>query len=799
MLINNLKIAIRYILKQKKDALIIILGLAISLASAFFIYGYVYYEKHYDVFHANADELYRVVVDAQRVGEDAYKSPYSYAAQGPTATDEVPEVLAFTRLMTFSDVVVMREGASNSTDAFSLSEYYYADDNFFSVFSFPLIQGNPEDVLKEPGSMVIGPELAEKLFGNQSPVGEKVVINGQNSFTVTGVFEAPSGASHLKFQALLSLSTHPWIMNSDMAWNNHSFFTYLKLIEGADAKQVEQKITASFKKENRAINQMECIWHLQSVKDAYLKVDDFTSKPGVFKFGNNRMIYFLNLIAILILFIGWINYINLTTAKATDKHKELMVRKTNGATQWQLFVLYFTESIVMNLLAFLFASVVTVIFKSFFEQVGSFSFPQFSNYDFWLTIGGAAVISILFPGIYSAITLLIKNPLRKKAKQAGRINFSYRNALVVFQFIIIIVFIGGVIGINKQLKYINSIELGFQTDQVLVINAPRVAFADNTMQQLETFRQELSKHAGVADATASASIPGQRFGNGNGGPVLQGQPNENTYFRVGRVMPNYVDFYDIPLLAGRTFDGQEHQIVINKEAVAEYGFSSVEDVLNKTVKWFGETYTIIGVTESFHQESLHILPEPQIFYTQRIENDFNYIMVKINGDNIHQIIADVEDEYQAHFPGNPVNYFFLDKFFNQQYQKDITFRKLFSLFSLLALFIGFLGLYGLTNYRVVKRIKEIGVRKVNGAKMFEILSLLNKDFVTGVGIAFIVATPIAWYAMSRWLENFAYKTNLSWWIFALAGVLALGVALLTVSCISWNVARRNPVEALRYE
>jgi putative ABC transport system permease protein len=793
---NNIKVAIRNILANKKESVILMLGLAISLASAFFLYSYVYFEKNYDAFHSEADNLYRVVVDGQNVGDDAYKSPYSYSAQGPTALEEVPEVKDFTRLMSSTNMVLSTVGQAEENQVI-VSDYYFTDDNFFQFFTYPLLQGQETNVLKEPGSLVIDKDLCTKLFGQTHAIGQKIIIDGEYEYTVTGVFEDVPANSHLKFKAILPLKALPWLMNSNNAWNNHAFFTYLQLIDGADVKKVEEKVTESYTKENRAVDQATCIWHLQAITDAYLHVDDFTSKPNSFKFGNQRMVYFLGLIAILILLVSLINYINLSTAKASERLKDILVRTTNGASRQQLFIQYFIESIVLNLFALSVSVLIIVWSLSFITQSGAFVVPGIGEFSFWMVVVSVAIVCLVLTSVVTASFIVVQGTIKKV--QSQKEHFNYRRGLVVLQFIVIIVFITGIIGINKQLNHVNSIDLGFETEQMLVMNVPRVAFNKNKQERINTFRNELMQHAKIVDVTASVSIPGQRFGNGNGGPRFQNQLKKETYFRVGNVMPNYLDFYGIKLKTGRSFDGLNNQIIINKEAVAEFGFHTNEDLIDKTVNWLGKDYTIIGVTESFHQESLHIVPEPQIFYAGLTNNDFNYLTVKLHDGNIHQSISTVMQLYETHFPGNPIDYFFLDDFFNQQYFKDITFRNFFSLFSLLTLLIGFFGIQGLISYRITKRTKEIGIRKVNGAKIYEILGLLNKDFIKWMAIAFVIACPIAWYAMHKWLNNFAYKTNLSWWIFALAGIVALSIALLTVSWQSWRAARRNPVEALRYE
>ncbi len=795
---TNIKQALRYIISQKKFSLVIIIGLSVGLAASFLVYSYVFYEKNYDNFHEKGNNLYRIVVTSQQEGRDPYKSPYSYAPQGEVAVDEIPEVEKYVRLGIWPNMVIT---SSNDNEKTIITEdnYYYADDSFFELFTFPLLQGDPKNVLKESGTVVISQTMAKKLYGSQNSVGKTLTVDGKYTIRVTGVFEDIPENTHLKFNMLFSLNTFPWIMNPRNAWNNHSFFTYLLLKEGADPNLVEKKITEAYLKENRAVNQSECNWELQPVNEAYLNTSDFTSKPDSFKFGDERIVYFLSLIAFLILCIAWVNYINLSTAKAAERGTEIMVRKTNGAGKKQLISHFFVETILFNLISIVIAILLVASIFDWFKASMSFNFSLWNQTGFWIVIGSVIIFGILLSGCLSAFhaTKLTSTILSAKS------NFSYRNGLVIFQFIIIITLMVGVIAVNKQLNYLHNVDLGFQKKQVLVLNAPRVDVNLKDDNKLTIFKEELTKHSNIKDITASVSIPGERFGSGNGGPYIKGETNRNTYFRVGRVMPNYLDFYKIKLVSGRNFGNNmisaKKSIIINEEAVKEFGFENADDAIGSQAIWNNNEATIIGVTHSFHQQSLHITPDPMIMYTMQFETDINYILVKLNVDNLEQSLSAIESKFNSIFPNNPIDYFFLDNFFDQQYKKDIAFQKLFSFFSIVALLIGFFGLYGLTTFRIIKKTKEIGIRKVNGAKTKDVMIMLNRDFVKWVIIAFIIASPIAWYAMNSWLNNFAYKTELSWWIFALAGIFAMGITLLTVSWQSWRAAKRNPVESLRYE
>jgi len=795
---TNIKQAFRYIISQKNFSLVIIVGLAVGLAASFLVYSYVFNEKNYDNFHEKGNSLYRIVVTSQQEGRDAYKSPYSYAPQGEVAVDEIPEVENYVRLMAWPNMVITSSN-DNVKTIITEDDYYYADDSFFELFTFPLLQGNPKDVLKGSGTVVISQSLAEKLYGSQNAVGKTLTVDGKYTIKVTGVFKDVPENTHLKFNMLFSLNTFPWIMNQGNAWNNHSFFTYLLLKEGADPIKVEKKITEAYLKENRAVNQSECNWKLQPVNEAYLNTSDFTSKPDSFKFGDERIVYFLSLIAFLILCIAWVNYINLSTAKSAERGTEIMVRKTNGAGKKQLISHFFVEAILFNLISIIIATILVALTFDWFKDTMSFNFSLWNQTGFWIVISTVVLCGIILPGCISAFqaTKLTSTITSDKSK------FNYRNGLVIFQFIIIIALMVGVIVVNKQLNFLHKVDLGFQKEQVLVLNAPRVDADLNDDNKLTIFSTELTKHSNIKDVTASVSIPGERFGNGNGGPYIKGKNNRDTYFRIGRVMPNYLDFYNIKLASGRDFENNlssdRKSIIINEEAVKEFGFENAEDVIGRHAIWNNNEVTIVGVTQSFHQQSLHIIPEPMIMYTMQFQTDINYILVKLNGNNLEEPLSLIESSFSTIFPNNPFNYFFLDSFFDQQYKKDIAFQKLFSFFSIVALLIGFFGLYGLTTFKIIKKTKEIGIRKVNGAKTKDVLILLNSDFVKWVMIAFIIACPIAWYAMKSWLNNFAYKTELNWWIFALAGIIAIGIALLTVSWQSWRAAKMNPVESLRYE
>jgi putative ABC transport system permease protein len=476
MWIKNYKQAFTYLINHKTYSLVVIIGLAVGIAASFLIYSYVFYEKSFDNFHLHGDNLYRVSVTCQSEELDPYKSPYSYAPQGMVAVDEIPEVENYVRLMAGSKVVITSIG-NETVKMLTESNYYYADEAFFELFSFPLIYGTPKNVLKDPGTVVLSRSTSDKLFGTQNPVGKEIKIDGKNSWRVTGVFEDIPENTHLKFNMLFSLNTFSWIMSERNAWSNHSFFTYFLLKEGADQKEVESKITKAYLKENRAINQSECSWELQAIADAYLDTNDFTSKPKAFKFGNKRVVYFLSLIAILILCIAWANYINLSSAKETEREKEILVRKTFGAGKFQLILQFFLESILYNFISILLAIVIVTLVFNWFISTMSFSFLLWSNTGFWITIGSFLAIGVLLSACLTSISMSKLDPLKSdNSVNKSNSKSNFRNGLVIFQLVIIILLIVGVGFVNKQLTYLHSVDLGFQKEQILVLLPLQLVF-----------------------------------------------------------------------------------------------------------------------------------------------------------------------------------------------------------------------------------------------------------------------------------------------------------------------------------
>lgn len=795
---NYIKLAFRNLLAQKGYSFINLLGLVAGITSFILIVCWIQSELSYDSFHQDKENIYRV--DFKLYEEDKLEQ-YSAAAVpaiGPEMKRHFPEVKEYTR---FSRV----EGVINYGDVhFKETEMFYAEPSFFSIFSFPLLKGASDSSLLAVNTAVLTASAARRYFGNEDPIGKMIALNGKDKYAVTGIAKDVPANSHFKFDILLSyhnlVNQNEWF---NTGWFGANFYTYVRLAPGTDFKALEAKIPqlpekfiGDFMKQAYFLIEFK----LLKLSDIHLhsSISNELSVNGSF-----RSITFLGIIAVLVLLIAYINYVNLTTSRAVERASEVGVRKVLGALKTQLLGQFVTESVLLNVVALAISVGAVLLLSPLFGQLTGSRIVLNLPLMFILLIVLLA-LAIVFTGLLPAFYLSRFVPttvLKGKGQTGSRSMSFFKNGMVVFQFTISVILISVTILINRQLSFVQKQDLGININQTLVIEGPQSIHTDAYADRLQAFKSELLQQSEVKSMTVSSCIPGREITwNPVYGKLVNGTNTEKKIDMIG-IDNDFVATYGLKLLAGRNFDRphqqQINQLIINESAVKYLGFSSPEDAIGKelTSSEHGNAH-VIGVVRDFNQRSLKQLPQP-IAFSNHPWNE--YYSIKVNQAKLDRLIPFIEETWARQFPGNPISYFFLDDYFNSQYQADHKFGQFFQLFSLLAIFIACLGLLGLSSYTISRRTKEIGVRKVNGAKIVEVLVLLNKDFVKWVLVAFVIAMPLSWYTMTLWLENFAYKTKLSWWIFALAGLLALGIALLTVSYQSWRAAARNPVEALRYE
>lgn len=821
MLKNHFRTALRNLLKSKFYSLINVLGLAVGMAGFMLIAQYVVFERSYDNFHERADQIYRVQLNQYQNGELILASAENYPGAGPALEAELPEVLESTRLYNLgykNNVVITYEDAPNGPVQFKQRRFLYADSAFFPMFSFPLLKGDPNTVLVEPFTAVISTSYAKKYFGDEDPIG-KIIRLQDDDFNderceITGVFEDISPNSHLKFDVLFSYST---LFNRgerakeryDLTWERKDFYTYILVKEGANITSLEAELPEIVDKYSpgQAERQRKDELLLQPLADIHL-YSDLTEE--VEANGSGEVIYFLLIIACFILVIAWINYINLSTARAMERGQEVGIRKALGAFRNQLVKQFLLESLLVNLLALLLAALIaSVLLPTFNSLTGlQFSWVSFWNQPWlWGLVAGLFLVGTLLSGMYPAFVLSSFRPasVLKGKLRTARHGALLRKGLVVFQFVSAIVLVVGTAIVYQQMQYMLEEDLGFNMEQTLVLERPSIRPQDNDVRKNshDQFKIELLRNPNIQQVSGVDFVPGHHRNfkynfRKYGSPIEEGKP-----LRLNSVDYDYFDMFDMEILAGRSFSEDfatdaDTALVITESAAKLLGFDTLEDAVGSTVS-VGEYFSviIIGVVNDYHQTSLKEAVEPMAIFLSASESE--HYAIKVNTENLSQTIAYVEDTWNEVFPSNPFSYFFLDEYFNRQYQTERRFSKLIGAFALLALFIGGIGLLGLSAFTAQQRTKEIGIRKVLGASVPNLILLLSQDFTKLVLIAIGLAIPLAYLIMNEWLDSYAFRIQIGIGIFIITGLFTLLIAWSTVGWQSIRAARANPVDSLRNE
>ncbi|MGD8777466.1 MAG: ABC transporter permease [Ignavibacteria bacterium] len=801
MIKSYLKTAFRNLIRRKTFSLINIFGLALGISACLIIYSYVTYEKSYDTFNENADNIYRLKnVRYYASGTDS--SAGCVALLGPTLEEEIPEVINFARVNRKSTVVTC------NNNSFHEHNMFWADSSFLTMFSFPLISGNVDNALSERYSAVLTKNTVEKYFGDKNAIGETIRLEGMD-FKITGIAENVPPNSHINFDILLSFNTQ---FNDWYCWDCNNNNTYIQVTPGAKKSSIESKLPSIVSKlHNVKENGFDRAYFIQPLKDIHLHSNlRFEHEEN----GNANTIYFLSLIAIIILLLAWINYINLSTARSFERAKEVGLRKVIGAGYWALVRQFLLESFIINLLAVLISFFIVEITCPFWNEIVGMpsSFSLWENIDLIMLLPVLVFISPVVAGIYPAFVLSSYSPVSilKGNFKSSLKGILLRKGLVIFQFSISIILIAVIIVFGQQLSFMLNKNLGFNIEQKLVVNAPaNIERGKDRTSACKTFINELRNQSLIEDATFSSVIPGMENGEVTGGIRQSEQSYEQgkqVYFVY--VAQNYLDFFNIDLLCGRNFFESELKglyqngykakgLIINESAAKEFGFAAPEKALGASIfsgnDKIGE---VMGVIKDYHQQSLDKEIAPSIF--EGVTRG-NFFIFSINTEGLSEKIESIKSNYAKMFHGNPFEYNFLDEFFDRQYNADIQTAEILGMFTFLSIFISCLGLVGLSSLMTIHRTKEIGVRKVLGASVQSLLILLSKEFIKWLVIANVIAYPVAYYFMNKWLENFAYRIDISWWVFVLSGGLALLIALTTVGFQAIKASIANPVEALRYE
>jgi putative ABC transport system permease protein len=811
---NQLLVAFRNLLRKRDFSLINLIGLSIGLTCCLLIFQFVIYEYSFDRFHVNEPHLYRVLQSYARKGEPLQDGgAYTAQALAPVLKERVPEVAAVTRL--HSDNVVLWD-EDHPDRVFEDDGVLYADPAFVSMFSFSFLSGDPAKAL-QPGTALLSASAAKKYFGKEDATGEVLHVIGilNKSFTVSGVFANLPSNSHLRFDILLP--THNLLQESDYrtepegGWSWNNFATFVQLIPGTSTEEVAKKISdvyLSFRGE--ILEQSGGIGglNLQPLGDIHL--NEAIDAPGNIVTGSYKTVYFFLVIGCITLVIALLNYINLATARAIQRAKEVGVRKAIGARKDQLVFQFLSESsLVVFLAALLSLAFATALMPWVNNLAGTnLSIALWSHPYFLATVTITIIVAILLAGLYPAFVLSSFGPatvLKGRSATLGGQGL-LRKSLVVVQFVACIFLIAGTVTVLHQINYMKSMELGLNLEQVVTVRAPRVLpDSMNRAVAAETFMQQIKAFPGVVTAARSSTLPGAGF-NWNGAQIRKAEADPASAIRG---VATYIDslfarVYGLQKVAGKEFKNitftnnpdAPWMVMINETASRSLGYIAPADAVDQLLDIGGRKAQIIGVYKDFNWTSAHEARQSIVFGYTRSGNHYS---VRLSSSEAASVVAKIQATYQELFPGNIFQYSFADETFNAQYQNDQRFAKLFSLAAGIAIFIACLGLLGIVAFTAQQRRKEIGMRKVLGASVLGIVGLLSKDFLKLIVIGFVLSVPLTWYVMNRWLENFAYRVEVGVFTMLSAGVMAIVIALVTVSWQSLKAASANPVNNLRSE
>lgn len=793
------------------------------------IVQYVTFERSYEDFLPNRQNIYRVGLQAYRNNSLILNGAENYPAVGPAIKSEVPGVVNYARLYNMgykNNVIITNENARPAPIAFKQEKFLYADSAFLPMMGYPMLEGDAVTALGGPNTAVISDNYARMYFGNETAIGKTLHMRDDDfndeTVKVTGVFKSLPANTHLKFDVLFSYKT---LYNRgeyaqgryNQNWNRADMYTFVQLQPGIDPATVEARLPAimgKYKPQLAAAHESEKLF-LQPLKDIHL-YSELAEEPEVN--GNANIVFFISLIGLFVLVIAWINYINLSTARAVSRAKEVGIRKVVGAFRHQLILQFLAEAALVNLCAIVLAFLLSVLSLNYFNSISGLSLTKSYLLQPWflLIITGLWLLGSLLSGLYPAWVLSSFKPvtvLKGKLKNSSS-GILLRKGLVVTQFMASVALIAGTFIVYRQLHFMLSRDMGMNINQVLVMDRPGSAVNGMNRQNfnrtayfgvLDAFRNELKSTPDIEAVTSAATIPGKQREYKTTIKRYGINSNDSIIARLNSMDYDFMNVFKMKLLAGRTFAKEyprdpDTSVIISASAAQLLGFKKPQDAIGQTlaIPEFGDAKTVIvGVVNDYHQVSFKKSLEPSIFFCDIYGGE--YYALRINTNNLQQTVSRVQAAWTKVFPGNPFSYFFLDDYFNRQYANEQKFGKLFTSFAVLAIILSCLGLFGLSAYTGTQRIKEIGIRKVLGASVLNITTMLSTDFLKLVVIAVVIASPLVWLVMHNWLKTFAYRINISLWIFPAAGFIALLIALLTVSYQAIKAALMNPVKSLKNE
>jgi putative ABC transport system permease protein len=799
MITQYFKLSWRNLLKNRQFSALNILGLSSGLAIALLLILYIRDEKSFDQYHKNADKIQRVCLTLNYDGEEK-KVTTAPNVIGPVAMENISGIEDQVRILNhnFGDIAFINSGEKQ----ISTQHLVWADPSILNIFDIPLIHGTKKDVLNAPGKAILSEEMAKTIFGDEDPMGKKIKIDQFLDVEITGIYRDFPENSSMNPEIIGSFNSMEWA-SKELVWSNASFETYLLLKDGKDPLELEEQIQGLVERNVAEENRYYSIW-LQSLNDVHLHSTEMQSSGAVVasKIGDSSQINLLLILALIILGIAATNYMNLSTARSLAQSKEVGINKAIGAHRSHLITRYYVETFLLVTISMVIAAFLIIAILPIFNQIvdKQLNIRDIFNPGILAAAAGVGSILTLLSGLYPALYLsgfqpkFLLNTSFRKQSSAG----NFRKALVITQFSASVVLIVGTIVCYKQVQYIQDKNLGFNPDQVIAISTA----AAEDIGQIESLREGISSIASVQEVARAQTYPGK---GGSGRSIhMPGYEDRVTAITTNQVTPEITDVLDMQLIAGQTLPQRSDKddpfcsVILNQKAIEFLGYTAEEAIGKEAPGMFNKPAIIVGVVSDFHFNSLH-----QPIGAYAFHNNFTegrpYMLVKANTENTSELLSQLETTFKKSLPQSAFVYEFVSQQIDQLYASEKRTSKVVLLFSVLAILVACLGLFGLAAFTSEQRRKEIGIRKVLGASVGGLVQLLSIDFVRLVFIAILISVPLSWWLMHSWLENYAYKIELSWWYFAFAGLITLLIAIQTVSFQAIRAAISNPVKSLRTE
>lgn len=805
---KNVVLAVRQIRKDWAFSVINIFGLSISMAACLLIFHYAQFELSYDRQYKDGERIYRVATNVYDGDQARYTSAQCFPKLAPILKEQLADVVETGRLMPhFWFTCMLSYEQNGETKIFNEDKLYYADQGYLFLFQPTLLLGDADKALTKPFSIVLSASSAKKYFGDENPIGKVLHLKGsgdENDYVVTGVMVDPAYNSHIDAEILLSENS----INDRSASGFQSAYTYVKVRSETSTQKIQEKFPDLVKAITPPGNINNVHLFMQPVRDIHFATgfeDDM--KTG----GSLNSIYFLLLVAVAILIIAWINYINLTSARSAARIKEIGIRKVTGATRSQITFQFLTETIVMNCTGLIGAVILVILFGPTFYRLIELPIPLDSFGGLWninsLITAGVFLLLILLIALIPARILSSYSPINaiKGKIRQSRNGVSFRKTAVIFQFVCAITLTIAVVVFNRQFNFMNQQELGVDITQAIVAKSP--ANVDSSyLRRLTLFRNELKSLAIVRSVTTSTSVPGENI-NWTG-EVKRENGTSSQDFRIHVIDPDFISSFHLNLLTGRNvqesdfpqgnFGDKLEAVLLNREAVNRLGYKNPEDVIGERIFWGEDLCVVVGVIDNFHQQSLKESFQPTL-YTANRGPAMTIKLTDGAGKYLSKTLPEIQQAWNTYFPNNPFDYYFLEDSYNDQYASDERIGRLFQFFCSLALIISSLGLFALSLFSIGQRAKEITIRKILGAPVLHLMHLLTREFSFLLLVAMAISVPMTFYGLDRWLDGFAYRVSIDIWT-CIIPILVVGcIAGLTVGGQTLKAALRNPTHGLKHE